>query len=291
MGKSWDEIDLSTVKTGDIKNAEFTINKYTVNDGAVEEKEENVPIGEEEMDEIRKEVNESVTQALDEFDETGEVSSFDVDLEGTGDVEAASDAETAAQSDSDSGTTEESSEEETEQSEPKDPDAGGFETAKAVAEEYDITKHDWPTFAKQMRERGFNDQSQQSDLWGRLKDEGIIESAEDEQQSESESAEDESDSEPEAINGDAAAELDEFGIPAGMDILMVQTDETASEMVVSALSDAIDAEEVIAMPITSDVGEKIIEPLPSDVTTPFYVEATEEGLVKRDLEELTGEYI
>ncbi len=384
---TWDELDFSTVKTGDIKQAEITINKYRVEDGEVKEQEEGVPITDEELDEIKQDVGSRVQEALDEFEETGEVSSMDVDL--GDDAPDPTETVSASQSDSsqdttttsstdDSGSEESTTDEDeaddeerserfeeavslgrtiareegitkndyadfaeglrnegyTDQSfisdvwgelrddntigrfppngdgetddggdadeedaeeadeETDEQDAGGeqtpLEVGRDVVEEENLTNTDWPTFAAEMRDRGITEQDTHSEVWSELKEEGTIGQPQSESSGGSSSSE--SSSSDEETQHPSGLGEDDFGIPVGTDLLMVQTDEQASEMVISTLNEAIDAEEVIAMPITSDIGEAVIEPMESDVTTPFYLEATEEGLVQHPLEMLVEKY-
>lgn len=96
----------------------------------------------------------------------------------------------------------------------------------------------------------------------------------------------EEETEEEPDSGDTDVDV---GIPPGNDLLMVQSGGESSELIVGTLQEAIDANDVIAIPITSDEGQALIDPL-EDVQTPFYLEATEDGLVKHPLEKLVEKY-
>lgn len=83
---------------------------------------------------------------------------------------------------------------------------------------------------------------------------------------------------------------EDIEIPVGADMVLINQEGAASEKVLDAIGDAVRSNEVLAFPVSSDVGEFLLEPLPDGVELPAYLTATEEGIVQEPLEELIREY-
>lgn len=381
--------DGPAIKIGQIEDAEFTVNRYTIEDGEVVEQEVKANINDDDISDFEDEIDAELDDAVAEYEQTGEVPT--------------------------EGTTEMDEQQAVEDVLP---------TARSVVQSNGITKSNWPTFAKMMREEGVTDQSLLSDVWAELREQEALvvesEAEDDPQDADEQESDDDGDSADESDDSDDGADPDEnappanvsemsmgevfedadaaflavspgdeesdaaidqfdsmirsgdvetlnvdtsvnaadilsdadvsadavpavilrYGeshyaldeltaegeptdaddpqpteeeessdepqsgsveggeisvenapdIPVGMDILVLRSGAEASDLVQGALIEEITAEEVLAAPVSSDLGAFLVEPLPSGATLPLYIEATENGLEQRELEQLLAKY-
>lgn len=308
MAKGWENLnvdDISTVRTGDIQQAEFTINKYRVEDGEVKSEEEGVDLGEEDLEELRAEIETEMDDALAEFEETGDVTTTrDIQIGPVG-VPSPEEAAEAAAGGEESAEAEEGPEGPAEEEEDSaDVSASDAEArGREIVEEENITKTDFPTFAKEMRESGFEDQETISSVWQTLRDDNTID-GDDEGTEEDTAPAEQVDVDVEGMETTTEQQEEDVGreadedeteeamgtIEPGTDILMVKEGHNASSRVAEVLGSPILDQEILAVPFDSDVGRTILDDMPSDVSVPFYVVAEADGFRQESLEDLLSAY-
>jgi hypothetical protein len=171
------DIDTPTIQTGDIKQAEFTVNRYVVNDGEVEHQEESVDITEDEMDELREDIASQMDDAMAEFEQTGDVSGTRLDLtmddpDPAVDTQDTASPESGPEESEQDGQQAEQDQDDPQASQGEEP-ADALATAREIAQDHDIDKTDYPVFGKHVREAGIDNDSV-SDLWDELREEGVI---------------------------------------------------------------------------------------------------------------------
>lgn len=131
--------DGPAIKIGQIEDAEFTVNRYTIEDGEVVEQEVKANLSDDDISDFEDEIDADLDDAVEEYERTGEVPT--------------------------EGTTEMDEQQAVEDVLP---------TARQVVRENDITKSNWPTFAKNMREEDVTDQSLLSDVWAELREQEAL---------------------------------------------------------------------------------------------------------------------
>lgn len=229
----------AAIEIKNVEDADFTINRYTVEDGEVIEQEVEATISDDDIAAFGEEVEAAVDDALADH----EIPAEDVAEDLTTDDPAPEDVDIDtddADEDGDSAISD------------------ALPVARTVVREEDITKEDWAVFAEHMRERDIGDQSLLSDVWAELKNEGLIERPDSEQPDgpgdENGDGGDESldvdESEPEGFedadtlylaiepgDADSDAAIDQFDsmIQSGeMETLNVQSDVDAPDMLEDA---------------------------------------------------------
>lgn len=164
--------DGSAIRISNIEDADFTVNRYTVEGGEVVEQEVEANISDEDIAAIGEEIEGAMEEALDDFERTGEVPT-----ERTTAVEAETEAGT---------TTATSQTDDTEDAGSGGDDgadttmAAAMATARRVVQANDITKTNWPTFASLMRDEGVSDQELLSDVWSKLREQDELVEEDDE---------------------------------------------------------------------------------------------------------------
>jgi hypothetical protein len=304
MGLDPNDITVPQVKTGDIQSANFEITNYVVKDGEVEEVAEDTGMSEGDVDSLREEMEAELDDALDQFEETGDPSTVGVDIDpGPVGVDT-SPTETETEE-----PEPEESEEDDEPPEPTDEEGTGSESLDAIAEEAqqreqadrdpievgrevveaeDITTGDWSAFQSAMAEAGVA-QNDVSDAWQALKDEGTITGSGTAPPSGDDDGGTDEPAEAEEEPQDETEEA-EATIPSGQDLLLVREGSASSERIVEALAEPVMNQEVFVVPIQSDLGEVILEPMDDGVTIPLAVQAERQGFRQRDLADVLEEY-
>lgn len=102
--------------------------------------------------------------------------------------------------------------------------------------------------------------------------------------------EEEEPEEVEAVEVDVPGEEPEIVETEEEPDVLVIGDGEASKKLGRALLDPILEEEILTFEVDSEPGLEILEQMPSDITTPFYVVATEDEFEQRPLEELVAKF-
>jgi len=284
-----------TIKTGDIQTAEFTVNKYVLKDGEVVTEEVESDLDSDDIASFSNEVEAEMDSALDEMDQTGSPpEEFDLtDPEPDTEVLDLDDPTDDDSSDSDSGTGSESLDN---IAEAVEDEGGDFDSplvaGRTIAQEEEITRYDFPTFAKNMRDRGDYDQDTISEVWSDLRDEGaLVEPDEEDKPGGGSSDSDGEDVEPpEPDEGDDGGT--EAMFPEGQDVLLIREGSAASEKAAEALAQPMLDQDVLAIPVGSDFGEELVEPLSDGVEIPAHLVANADDTFSAgSLEDLFGKYI
>lgn len=303
-------INIPEIDIKNIEEADFTIETHVTKDGTVCERRETTTVSDVEIGSLRDEIDSRIDEALEEFEETGEVEGLDLDYDPTDvsvpvspDSEGSEDDSEADESedegDSDSGSGNESldqiAEEATQRERLEDPEQIG----RDVVAEHDITKSDWPSFAKHMREEGVEEDGI-SDVWHALRDEGVINGGSSGGGGSDASGGGSGDGAEDGSDGGAGggADVDEavdeedvVAIPPETDIVIIKGEMTDAWLALAEeLSEPIRTNKVVPYPVDSDVGRMLVEPMQGDVKTPLYVRVGSESFEVRELKDLIEKY-
>jgi hypothetical protein len=157
--------DHPVIEIGQVQEADFTVNRYTYEDGEVVEEEIDATIDEEDIEAFGDEVEAAVEGAM-----AGWEMSQQVDQQTTTTTSTTSDPEPEPEPEPEPPQAAQEDEE---------PDMEeAVNVARDIINREDLTNQDWPAFSSEMREAGYSDQSFLSDVWSELKDIGVLESAE-----------------------------------------------------------------------------------------------------------------
>lgn len=215
----------ASIEIGTVEEGKFVVNRYTTKDGEVIEEEVDAGLSEDDMAAIEDEIGSALDETLEQFDREEQTAS-----------QGQSQTQSPSEMESQTGVSAEAAQQATESA----PDDGGSEEPPApadlraaaleVVEERDVTKNDWPAFSAGMRERGFEDSDDQSDIWNDLRDEGIINgpddgggtdsSGSDTQESDGEATEETTETTDDGGDGDAEV-MDE--VPPALQAIVDQT--------------------------------------------------------------------
>lgn len=289
------------IHTGDIREATFTVNKYVIEDGEVVEEEVDYQLGDEELDELREEIDASVEEAMTTMETTGtpptgfdlaEPTKDDVDVPESAEPEPEEDEEEAERPD----VLEEIARQISGDAEPEDrPVISG----RVIAEFHDIDKHQWPTFAKHMRERNISDQETISEVWAQLREEGVIgdppEEPEQDEEPDEEGTE-EADEEADAVErvfedmpGEVVGDASDY--EDGDEYLLFREGSDPSNVLLAALDDAVTGMEFIGIPIESAAGRDLLAELEGDFESPIYLRVEGDEFVEYPIAALTSKYL
>lgn len=222
--------ELPVIRVGDVKQAEFTVNRYVTEEGEVKREELDIELPEEEMEEIETAIADGIEQGLSDFDATPgrEIpTTRKAEMETTvseSDVMSAMSSQAGTTGSEETGDDSEAAESAEEAPESEDDESpvpeDALDVGRSVAREEGITTQNWPTFQATMRDEGVTDQSQLSDIWQELKDEGVITSSSGDSDSgeddaEGEEAEEESDTSDDPEDGDDTGGMESIDADTG----------------------------------------------------------------------------
>jgi len=287
-----------TIRTGDIQTAEFTVNKYVVRDGEVVREEVEADLDDDEMADFEAEIETEMDEAMSEMDRTGRVPDrFDLSEPeaepGTEPTSETEEPEPDPEPTTDEGDT--SLDQIAAQTESDEDFDTPLVAGRTIAEENDITKYDFPQFAAAMRDRGDYDQDTISEVWSDLRDEDSLTAATEEDKPGSAGGDDGDDSGGATDNAESRGESDdgpEEMFPPGQDVLLIREGSASSARAAEALQDPMLQQDVLPIPITSDMGEDLLEPLDNDVSTPIYLVAqADESFEREPLEDIFEQYL
>jgi hypothetical protein len=303
------------VRTGDIENAEFRVNRVTVEGDKVVEEEVGVELDEETIEKLQEDIDTDYQKARDAMEEgvaeTVE-EAVDTAFESNRGLAAGADEETepagpAPPAEQESDTDGDSDEETAESDEADAPgDDGGDEhtlssaiaQGRVVVNEEGVTTTDFFTYQSAMRDRGF-DSDLISESWDVLRDDDAIpkggSGSDASNGDESGAGSVDVDAE---VAGDEPAE--EIELPAGVEmdegdtILVAHGEEEASQVAITVLDEAIENEEVRVVLTNDDMFEEMLElvlkPLDAPVEVPAAVEWTGETFAETSLQSVFAQY-
>lgn len=262
-----------------IEDSTVKVTSFEVVDGEVQEKTEEVPVTQDDLDQLREDIDARVEEVREQFDDP---ITEDPDIQ-VKPIEAAQPPVDTSQ--------------------PEHTEA--VADARRIVANLDIEPGDYNTFISAMTDEGHSTEAA-TEAWHTLRDEAVIGdeppdrgdgdeddgSLDDIAEGVGETTEQQQD---EDVTRDATQEDDgedeETEIPAGSDILLVREGDPASEKAITAIGEAVQAMEVFPIAVESEAGRAVLDPLPSDIEIPEHVVAREDTFEVGDLEGLFEEYM